>query len=162
MLLAAADPVTDERHNPYQIVAALNAIDAQDARGAEGKKHKVDNSAGSVDWEQQARTFENERDIAIETRNQAVGELDTALAWHHTASNTVNTLTTQHANIRNDRDTAIAARVAAEQAATFATQRAEASDLRATAAEHRVAVMQQELQTAQAELAASSALCWRQ
>ena len=104
------------------------ALDANDARGtavqedtdrAEGKKRKVDNSAGSVDWEQEARTFENERNMALETR-----------------------------------DIAIAARVAAEQAATFATQRAETSDLRATAAEHRVFMMQQEVQVAQAELAA--------
>jgi len=106
---------------------ALDAVDARDtamqvfqaAHGAEGKKRKADNSADSVDFEQRVRTVENERDMALETRN-----------------------------------TAIAARVAAEQTATFATQRAEASDLRATAAEHRVAVMQQELQAAQAEIAA--------
>jgi len=102
--------------------AALNAVDArdtamqdsQDAHGAEGKKRKVNNSAGSVDLEQQASTFENERDMALETRNQAVDERDTALTLYHTASNTVNTLTTQHANMRNDRNTSIAARVSAE------------------------------------------------
>ena len=66
----------------------------------------------------------------------------------------VNTLTTQHANMQNDRNTAIAARDAADQAVTLATQRAQASDLLATAAEHRRFLIKQELQVAEAELSA--------
>jgi len=115
---AALDAV-DARDTAMQVPRAAHAHKGPPCGGAEGKKRKADNSADSVDFEQRVRTVENDRDMALETRN-----------------------------------TAIAARVAAEQTATFATQRAEASDLRATAAEHRVAVIQEELQAAQAELAA--------
>jgi len=115
----------------------------------------------------ECNAMQSERDAALDAndaRGTAVQEdtdraegkkrkVDNSADWERQAR-TVNSLTTQHANMQNDRDTAIAARVAAEQAATFATQRAETSDLRATAAEHRIAVMQQELQTALAELAA--------
>jgi len=123
--------------------AALDALDArdaamqdsQDAHGAEGKKRKVDEPGRSVDWEQQACTCANERDHALESRNLAMDERDTALAWHHNDMNTISTLTTERNNMRNDRDTALAE-------ATLATQRVVASDLRATAAEYRGTLMQ--------------------
>ena len=106
----------------------------------------------------ECNAMHSERDAALDA-NDARGtamqeDTDRAEGKKRKVDNSVdNTRTTQHANMQNDRDAAIAARVAADQAATSATQRAVASDLRAAAAEHRVAVMQQELEAAHAELA---------
>jgi hypothetical protein len=112
------------------------ALDANDARGtavqedtdrAEGKKRKVDNSAGSVDWEQEARTFENERNMALETRDIAIAA--------RVAAEQAATFATQRAETSDLRATAAEHRVTVmrqelqvAQAELAALRRAGASD----------------------------------
>jgi len=118
--------------------AALDAVDARDTAmqefqsarahkglpcgggalkgpgGAEGKKRKVDNSAGSVDIEQRARTFENERDMAFETRDAAIAA--------RVAAEQAATFATQRAETSDLRATAAEHRVAVMQQELQAAQ----------------------------------------